>query len=872
MPPCRPGSLVPAACVAALLGAAGPAVAAPPDSVRRLEVAVVLYSRSFTRTLTRAERERVHEEVAEFSEFYRRHGAGRVELRLSLIEIDRRLERAEITEVSPDRYYLSREDVAAELAARGFAGRFDEVIALYAWNNSNPDRALQAYGGGAVGPDGGFLGDAGFNSIAVFGRDPGTIGQVLIHEFLHNLDDMFARSDLPEAFLNADEMSLQMPLLLADRPGAFLPRFSDAEMPAYAERERKGREAYPWAMQLVYYGWLIERVPPEAWARLRYGRMVPARPPAPRALYEAIHTSAANESVYVAGFGPPDDRPTVHGTPLLPRTYTQTEFDGSPVFTGGFFAAWVAVPPGEQGALEIVAGSARLAVAVARQRVASVVADPVMVRYVDYGERPQIVARVRIDRCCGDGPLIEGAAIAIDGRPELDTLDVGAHRLRLRASVPGYYVHPAEQVLVLRRSWSIGNDGPITVSLGSPVTLNAFALEDRGRSDVAVTATIGRREVLLAPRGDGRFSVTLPGDLSPGLHWVRFRGAVLGSSADAVTDSVAVFVRPAGWIRVPADVTPQADGTVPLEVEVRGRMGETVRGASLPLVAVAADAVTPLVERGTTGVYAGAVSIPPGATRLVVTSLQGDFQRRVVPVTRPPARRPRATPTPAGGPALAVAVRLPRAPAIDGDAADWPRTAAAAVRIDPGAFLLTDTTAYRGAADLSATLRFGWDDSTLYVAGEVRDDAVSGGDAWDTDRVHLVLDLADDDTPLTYALANPPPPTWQEDDHWVSWGPDGGTVRRAGRVPMDSLPGVRMAQTRTADGWRFELALPHGTLPGYVPFVGQVVGLQVFVTDADGGPSPTALMWSARWPHGPDGLSWRLADTGRLVFADARPE
>ena len=58
MTPRLPGSLVPAAFVAALLGTAGSAVAAPPDSVRRLEVAVVLFSRSFTRTPTRAEIER----------------------------------------------------------------------------------------------------------------------------------------------------------------------------------------------------------------------------------------------------------------------------------------------------------------------------------------------------------------------------------------------------------------------------------------------------------------------------------------------------------------------------------------------------------------------------------------------------------------------------------------------------------------------------------------------------------------------------------------------------------------------------------------------------------------------------------------------
>ena len=868
MPPRR--LLVLAVLCVALPTAARAAPGVPPDSVRRLEVGIVLFSRSFTRTLTRAEIARVHEEVVEFAEFYRRHGTGRLDLRLSLIDVDRRLERAEISEVSPDRYYLAREDVAGELAARGFAGAFDEVIALYAWSNSNAERALQAYGGGAVGPDGGFLGDAGFNSIAVFGRDPGTIGQILIHDFLHNLDDMFARSGMPEAFLNADEMSRQLPLLLAERPGTFLPQFSDAEMLAAAERERQGREAYPWAQQLAYSAWMLERVPAESWARLRYGRMA-AAPLSPRPLYEAVHTSEANDSVYVAVLGPPDERPRTAGTALEPRTWTHTDLDGSPVSTGTFFGSWVALPAGPADSLEIASRSARLTVAVARQRVAAVVAEPMVVRYVDWGERPQLLARVRIDRCCGDGPLVDGATITVDGRPDLDTLDVGAHRLTLRASLPGYYVHPAHQMLVLRRSWSIGNDGPITASLGAPVTLNAFALEDRGRSDVAVTATIGGRDVLLAPRGDGRFSATLPGGLLPGLHWARFHGTVLGSDADAVTDSVAVYVRAAGWIRTPAETAVRSDGTAALGVEVRNRMGDVVRGAHLPLVAIAGDVVTPLVERGTTGHYEAAVGLPPGTTRVVVTSLEGDFQRRVVPVTGSTARRPRPAPPAAGGPAFAAAVRLSRPPVIDGDASDWPRTDAATVRIGPAGYLLTDSAEYRGARDLSATLRFGWDDSTLYVAGDVEDDSVLAGDGRYADRLHLVFDLADDDTPLSYAPTSPPPATWQADDHWLSWGPGGG-VRRAGRVPADSLAAALIARSRTAAGWRFELALPRAELPGYLPFVGQVVGLQVFATDGDGAASVSAVMWSARWPWGPDGVQWRLAELGRLVLVDAPPE
>ena len=55
---------------------------------------------------------------------------------------------------------------------------------------------------------------------------------------------------------------------------------------------------------------------------------------------------------------------------------------------------------------------------------------------------------------------------------------------------------------------------------------------------------------------------TLPGDLAPGLHWARFRGSVLGSDADVVTDSVAVYIRPSGWIRVPDAVTSRPDGSV----------------------------------------------------------------------------------------------------------------------------------------------------------------------------------------------------------------------------------------------------------------------------------------------------------------------
>jgi len=896
------------------------------DSVRQLNVAIVLLTNSFNKMLTAAEIERVHEEVAEFYAFYQDHGAGKVDFRFSLVQIDRPLARREIAEVSPGRYYLARENLAPELEARGFRGSFDEVVALHAWSNANPDRAAQAYGGGAVGPDGHFLGDAGYNSIPVMGRDPNTIGQVLVHEVLHNLDDMFGRSDMPDGFLNADEMSRNMNRLLADRPGAFIPRYTDADMVAFAERERQGREGYPWALQLVYYGWMLERTPKADWDRLRYGRMVPAGAgqatagrsargsgravatgapaaaaraetgvaagsPAARPLYAAIYTSIANDSVYVPVLAPEGARVTIEGRPAERRTYAQTDFDGTPVYTGGFHAAWAAAPQGEAGRIGLAAELDGRSLSAAgplvhRQRVASIVAEPLIVRYVDRGagegalargaagrgaEVAGIPARILQDRQGGEGPPVPGARITVTGGADL--LSLGTHEVTIGADAPTWYVHLARVQVATRRGWRVSDDGPLTAALGSPLVLNAFVREDRGRDDVAVAATIEGRAVALARTGDGRYSAAVPGGLAPGLHWALVTATAPGG--EVVTDSVRVYVRAAGWIRPPASLRRDPDGEVRIVAQVHSRMGERVRGARLPLVAIAGDAVAALIETDSTGDYAGSVRAPPGATRVVLASLSGDLQRRVVEIATTPA----ATASAARGaapetgnralPTFAAAVRMERPPAVDADLADWPRSSAPAVELGPRGHLLTDTAVYHGAADLSGSIRFAWDDSTLYVAGEITDDSVTAGDAWDTDRVNLVFDMNDDTTPLTYRSANPPLNEWQDDDYWVFWRHGGAQVRRFGKTNADPLPGARIATRRTASGWAFEVAIPRSSLPGYAPFVGLVSGLQAFVTDGDGESGATELMWSARWPYAADGIEWRLAELGLLLFVDA---
>jgi hypothetical protein len=811
----------------------------------------------------------VHEEVAEFHDFYRRHGAGKVEFRLSLIQIDRRLERREFAEVSPNRYYLARENIEAELAARGFRGRFDEVIALHAWSNANPERALQAYGGGAVGPDGRFLGDAGYNSIPAMGRDPETIGQVLIHEVLHNLDDMFSRSGMPDSFFNSDEMSRNMPQLLRERPGAFLPLYTDEEMLAYAERERQGREAYPWAMQLVYYAWMLERTPKPAWDQLRYGHMAPRDLAQLRSLYSTIFTSAANDSVYLPVLGGAAGVKMAGVQLLSDRSFTHTDFDGTPIASGSFLAAWVRLRGEEDSVVVPITTSGGGDVGgralVVRQRVASVVIEPEIVRYVD---RPSPAPRPDVleDRCCGRGPPL-AATVRLEDAPDLDRLPPGTHEVTYRASAPGWYVHPARARVVVRRSWQVSSDGPLTVSLGSAVTLNALVRDDRGRADAEVTGEIAGRRVRLRPTGDGRHSVTVEEELPFGLHWARF--SARSPDGSTVRDSVRVYVRPAGWIRVPATATRGPDGTVSLEAAVRGRMGSDIRGSALPLTVIVGDAASAFLWDSLRGRYETRLTAGPEVDRLVVTSLVGDLQRRVVrlvpgSVTRsPPLARPGALPPHAAAP------RLERPPVVDAVLDDWPATRARGVELTSRSFLLTDPATYHGDRDLSALIRFAWDDSTLYVAGELTDDSVTSGESWDTDRVNLVFDMKDDTSPVTYPSDNPPLNEWQDDDYWVFWRMGGEIVRRFGKVNADPVHGARLATRRTQSGWAFEAAIPREQLAGFLPFVGQVVGLQVFVTDGDGEASATELMWSARWPYTADGIEWRLAELARLLLVDA---
>lgn len=863
--------------------AAAPAVKAAADSVRELHVVVLIHTRSFARVLDASQIERLQEEIVEFAEFYRRHGGDRVSFRFTLVQSDRELRRFEVEEVAPGRHYLSRKDVHAELQSLDLGGGdVDEVVAFYAWSNANPDGAVLAYGGGAVGPDGNFLGDAGYNSIGVFAFDPARIAQIAIHEVLHNIDDMFSRAGMADGFLNSDEMSRNMATLLAERPGAFEPWYDDAGMLAYAERERSGRDAYPWWMQRIYYAWMLERTPAETWRALRHGRMVPlARPGGVRPLYDDVLISRATTRLYLPALATDSAaarRLEVGGArgSLAPRRWTLEDFDGTPIVEGDYFGGWIDLDGTDSVAVLAIGGGTttihrlRLGDIAAPARIAALIGDDdaafeVVAREAGWPE---------------PGPIIEDAVVAALAPNSARLRGTGSLRVPLPAS-PGStwfdvaalaegFVFPFARVEAVREAaWSIDAPPSREAAMGTPLGMR-IAVRERRPLDAHVIARLpGGRESVLTRAPDGSYVGELDG-LPPGLHDIEL--VARRDGGDVAVDTLRVYARPSGWIRVPRRVEGEA-GRVTIEATVRSRMGEVLDATALPLVAVVGARVVPLEFDA--GTYRTPIDLPAGEHRVYVTSLTGDFLRRVVLASS----RGEGPAVPVVSPALSMpfvaAPRMAAEPVLDGVPDQVPGQRL--LEIGPASHVLTSPTAYpgstySGAADLDARIGLAWRDDGLYVSGTVRDDDVTMGEAWDRDRINLVFDWREDTTPLTYGSVSPPTTEWQADDYWVFFQPfdaEGGPgiVRSMGREGQRTLSGARLASRRTDDGYTFEVWIPASELPEFVPFEAQVAGLQLFVSDGDGGQPLTELMWSHAWGHTPDGgLAWELSRMGRLVF------
>ena len=231
-------------------------------------------------------------------------------------------------------------------------------------------------------------------------------------------------------------------------------------------------------------------------------------------------------------------------------------------------------------------------------------------------------------------------------------------------------------------------------------------------------------------------------------------------------------------------------------------------------------------------------------------------------------------PGPAAASNVAVApVRTHGDVQLDGDLSEWEDVPA--IALDSSSHLLTDPALYDGNADIGGAIQFVWDTLYLYVAGRFADDVLAEGAAWTSDRINLVFDLNNDNNPLSYGGSAPDASRWQPDDQWVyahivGDGEPPFPVMRVAHDYHGPIEGSALVSAEAEGGWTFEMRVPWSELPEARPFIGAVIGLQVFVSDGDGGGRLTEIMWSERWGYSADGgLEWELWKMGALVLTGA---
>ena len=199
---------------------------------------------------------------------------------------------------------------------------------------------------------------------------------------------------------------------------------------------------------------------------------------------------------------------------------------------------------------------------------------------------------------------------------------------------------------------------------------------------------------------------------------------------------------------------------------------------------------------------AGSAQTPPSVARFQVPAYQASEPRSV------------------------QSIRLVAPPEIDGHLGDWP--SGESIDLDRyTAFSFSGQ--IDGPEDLSAVIRSGWNDETLYFAMEVHDDVLvtDSAEVWRDDGVEIGLDGLNDKN------------AWGSDDHQY-------TIVADGRVADRSEPAADiLASVLTYEGgYNIEVAIPMAKLIPGVPISGTVMGFTVGLHDDDDGDNWDAyLIW-----------------------------
>lgn len=180
-----------------------------------------------------------------------------------------------------------------------------------------------------------------------------------------------------------------------------------------------------------------------------------------------------------------------------------------------------------------------------------------------------------------------------------------------------------------------------------------------------------------------------------------------------------------------------------------------------------------------------------------------------------------------------VAQRLPVSPQIDGDLKDWADfpcyTLDQKEQIGYG-----DVAAWGGPDDLSGSFCWGWDDEALYLAAEVRDDALRAftkGNFWENDYIELWIDA---DLPKDFDE-----PKNNGDDYQFGFMP-GNFADIAPRATV-FVPGVSTSKLRQIlvaavpieGGYRMEVKIPFAVFGENLDLSYKRLGAALAFSDCD---------------------------------------
>jgi len=173
-------------------------------------------------------------------------------------------------------------------------------------------------------------------------------------------------------------------------------------------------------------------------------------------------------------------------------------------------------------------------------------------------------------------------------------------------------------------------------------------------------------------------------------------------------------------------------------------------------------------------------------------------------------------------------------PQIDGDVTDacWAAATPLAINEARQFFPLHAGAKWKGPEDLTASIRFLWDEKYLYLGVHVTDDVFvgtkAGGDLWNQDGLQLLADPGRGSAEKMGYY-----------DYWLGMGTKGQQMwcgsTASPAVPVGEVKEARVAMKRgTGGNMDYEAAIPWPRLAPFVPAVGADLGLALIVNDDDG--------------------------------------